>query len=91
MTIWKFKLEFQQMQEIEMPKDAKILTVQIDQKNNAPTIWAMVEPKNQLESRFIELLTTGGDVPLDMGVDRIYIGTYQYQKGEFVGHVFERL
>ena len=26
-----------------------------------------------------------------MGIERNYIGTYQYQRGEFVGHIFERL
>lgn len=76
---------------ITMPKGAEILTVQIDQKNNHPTIWAIVETDNELEDRYFELLTTGGYIHGDMGISRKYIGTYQYQKGEFVGHLFERV
>ena len=44
---------------------------------------------DKIEERLFELFGTGQEIKYDMGVDRKYIGTYQYQKGEFVGHVFE--
>lgn len=83
-TIWKFstiKDGFVDKFEIMMPKGAEILTVQQDQKNNHPTIWAMVDPNAELESRIFELHGTGTKIHEDMGIDRKYIGTYQYQRG----------
>jgi hypothetical protein len=44
-----------------------------------------------MEDRFFELYGTGHSIHEDMGIERKYIGTYQYQRGEFVGHIFERL
>jgi hypothetical protein len=75
-----------------MPKGAEILTIQTDEKNNHPTIWAMVDPnETEQEERNFELFGTGHEIPFDMGIERKYIGTYQYQNGEFVGHIFERI
>jgi len=50
----------------------------------------MVETENETEERCFELFGTGHKIHTDMGVDRKYLGTYQYQNGEFVGHLFER-
>jgi hypothetical protein len=91
MTIWKFELEFNDITKISIPEGAEILTVQIDQKTNTPCIWALVDTCNDKEVRFFELFGTGQEIYFDMGVDRVYIGTYQYQMGGFVGHVFERI
>ena len=93
-AIWKFSTienGFQGKFEINMPQGSEILTVQTDQKDNSPCIWALVDPEKELETRHFELFGTGHPVPYDMGVERKYIGTYQYQKGEFVGHIFERI
>lgn len=91
MTIWKFELEFNDVTNISMPEGAEILTVQKDEKSNKPCIWALVDTCNDNEERCFELFGTGQEIHFDMGVDREYIGTYQYQKGQFVGHVFERM
>ena len=90
-TIWKYELEFNGMTKVDMPKGATILTVQQDQKTNKPCLWVMVNTEEENETRYIELFGTGHEIKYDMGVERQYIGTYQYQKGEFVGHVFERI
>ena len=93
-TIWKFSTienGFDEKFSIHMPKGAEILTVQTDEKNNHPTIWALVDPEQEKEVRFFELFGTGHEIHSDMGVERKYIGTYQYQKGVFVGHIFERI
>jgi hypothetical protein len=93
-VIWKFSTidnGFDEKFSIYMPKGAEILTVQTDEKNNHPTIWALVDPEQENEQRFFELFGTGHEIHGDMGVERKYIGTYQYQKGAFVGHIFERI
>ena len=90
-TIWKFEIPFEDKFTIKMPKSAEILCVQQDQKTFKPCIWAMVESENELEERYFELFGTGHPIHTDMGIERKYLGTYQYQKGEFVGHIFERL
>jgi len=93
-TIYKYSTienGFQERFKISMPKGAEILCIQIDKKNNHPTIWALVDPNEEKEERHFELFGTGHPIPMDMGIERKYIGTYQYQKGEFVGHIFERL
>lgn len=90
-TIWKYDLKFEGIIELQMPKDAKILTVQLDKKTNRPCLWVMVDLDAEKESRFIELFGTGEKIPIDISIDRRYIGTYQYQNGVFIGHVFERL
>ena len=94
-TIWKFSTlidgSFSDKFTIMMPKSAEILCVQTDQKNNHPTIWALVDPEAEEEERDFELYGTGHQISFDMGVERKYIGSYQYQRGEFVGHIFERL
>ena len=89
-TIWKFETPFEDKFKLEMPKNAEILCVQQDKKTFKPCIWAIVDTENKTEERFFELFGTGNHMHGDMGVDRKYLGTYQYQKGEFVGHLFER-
>ena len=94
-TIYKYSTlpngKFRESFTLNMPKGAEILTVQIDQKNNVPSIWAMVDTEMPLEERYFELFGTGHEIPVDIGVERKYVGTYQYQRGEFVGHIFERI
>ncbi|NRS90859.1 hypothetical protein HNQ02_003806 [Flavobacterium sp. 7E] len=89
-TIWKFETPFEEKFTLQIPTESKILSVQQDQKTMRPCIWILVYPDNPKEERFFELFGTGNPIHNDMGVMREYIGTYQYQKGEFVGHIFER-
>lgn len=90
-TIWKYETPFAENFVIAMPAKAEILCVQQDQKTNKPCIWALVDSDNELEKRYFELFGTGHELPVGMGFERKYLGTYQYQKGEFVGHLFERI
>lgn len=87
--IWKYELEIVGNQTIEMPANAEILTVQT--QDETPCIWALVDPKETKQKRFIEVYGTGQDVHYDMGVNRKYLGTYQLRGGSFVFHVFEYL
>lgn len=88
MTIWKFETPFNDEFTLSMPKGAQILSVQQDQKTMIPCIWALVSPENEPEKRHFEVHGTGN--PINSIVANLkFIGTYQYQNGSFVGHLFE--
>ena len=91
--IWKFNTLLGELKyfTIKMPAGAELLTVQVDQKDNTPCIWALLDPQAKEEERYFELYGTGHEIYYDMGIERKYIGTYQYDNGNFVGHIFERL
>jgi hypothetical protein len=89
-VIWKYPLITSDEQVISIPKDAKILTVQI--QDDVPTIWAIVDPLKPKEDKVIIIRGTGLQYQ-DQDWDGLnYIGSYQYQfyNGKFVGHVFVR-
>lgn len=93
-TIWKYSLVqhgFKDRITLNIPHGAEVLSLQIDQKNNHPSIWVLVDPEATMTKRVFELFGTGHEIHYDMGIDREYVGTYQYQNGKFVGHVFERI
>ena len=84
MKIFKYQLH---SDIIMMPKGAKILTVMM--QGDVFCLWAEVDQKAKLEERFIEKFGTGQEIPIDMGIDRSYIGTVQ--DGSFVWHFYERV
>lgn len=86
-TIWKFRFELVGPLQLSMPRGAQVLTVQ--DQGGVGCLWAMVEPENELESRYFEVFGTGHPVYEDMDVNRKYIATFQ--QPPFVWHVFERL
>jgi len=86
-TIWKFPINVVGHGFIAMPKGAEILTVQT--QDDAPFIWAVVNPDAEKEDRYFEVYGTGHPIYQDMGVNRKYIGTFQ--QPPLVWHLFERL
>ena len=88
-SIWKFQLETTDYQKISMPKNAQILTVQI--QNETPCIWAICNADAEKEDREFEILGTGHPYRDDiwMGKEHSYIGTYQLHSGSLVFHLFE--
>lgn len=88
-TIWKFTLEVKDFQTLKMPVGSEILTVQ--SQNTHGQLWALVDPKEEIEERDFEIFGTGNTIYCDMGVDRKYIGTYQIHGGQLGWHVFERI
>jgi hypothetical protein len=82
-TIWKYPIDTTSCHEIEMPLNAKILCVQL--QNNIPTLWALVETEEP--KRIFDILTYCTDDDL---IDKKgqYIGTYQL--AGLVHHVFVR-
>lgn len=85
-TIYKYELAITDNQVVQMPIDAKILTVQT--QHGKPWMWALVNPEYPLVKRNFETYGTGHRVPT-LGIT--YIGTYQVEDGSLVFHVFEAL
>ena len=89
LTVWKYPVSVDKFT-VEMPKGARILTVQI--QGILPVMWAVVESGNELERRMFEATRTGvtlGFQFLDYqpGIDANYIGTFQAM--DIVFHLFE--
>ena len=85
-TIWKFPLDLKDVNHIYMPKDAKILSVQV--QRGIPCVWAMVNPDAPVETRAFLTIGTGAKMPI--GTKLTYISTYQYERdGVLVFHIFE--
>lgn len=80
---------------IVMPKDAEILTVQL--QGGKPVLWALVETETAIApnvDRHFELLVTGG--PLDthdalaFDAGRLrYVNTFQFNDWALVYHLFQ--
>ena len=85
--IWKYELQVTDMQPVEMPKGAELLSVA--NQNGTLCLWAKVDADKERETRHIEIIGTGNPIPQDMGVDRRFIGTAVVNP--FVWHVFERV
>lgn len=82
-TIWKFQLNEEQLQQLEVPSGAQILTANFQDDNLC--IWALVNDEAPREPRYIRLIGTGQVV--DMFETKIYINTVF--KNGFVFHIFE--
>lgn len=85
--IYKYELQIDDMQVIEMPKGSEILTAQV--QNNKVCLWAMVDPvTSKTEGRKIRMIGTGNPVE-DSNLK--YISTVQMVNGLVVWHIFEVL
>jgi hypothetical protein len=84
--IYKYQLDVKDCQSIKLPKDARILTVQV--QSGVPTMWAIVEPDVEDTASIeldIHMFGTGWELPED--ADKLkYIGTVQING--FVWHYF---
>jgi hypothetical protein len=87
LTIFKYPIPVEDHFTLELPKDAKILTVQT--QRGTPQLWAMVDSETEKEVRYFRLSGTGH--PLGEDYLRIinYIGTFQIENGALVFHLFE--
>lgn len=83
-TIWKFELEVVGTQIIEMPANAKILSLQI--QHNILCIWALVDKHADRVKVEFTTYGTGHDVYHSDG----YVGSYQLDGGTLVFHVFRQ-
>ncbi len=84
-TIYKYQLEIEDSQVVQMPLDAEILKV--DTQKAHPCLWAMVETDHVLEDRIIQIRGTGHPA---IGLTKEdYLGTFIMLGGDLVFHVFE--
>lgn len=82
-TVYKYQLGVGDLQSVEMPRDAQILTVQV--QRGTVCLWALVDPDAALVTRRIRIAGTGHVIE---GA-HTYIGTVQQMGGALVWHVFE--
>lgn len=92
-TVWKYPLHqfikgISYDFEVEMPKDANILSVQMQGIGNGeqPCMWAHVNSENPKETRYFEIVGTGNPGPEYKEIKQ-FIGTYQISV--LVFHLFE--
>jgi len=82
--IWKFPLEVVDVQEVEMPSGAKLLSV--DCQQGCLCLWALVDLDRATKERhLIEIIGIGNPIESH---HRSFIGTVQM--GAFVWHIFQR-
>lgn len=79
-TIWKFPLQITDRQNVNLPPNAQLLDVQVQDRQ--PCLWAMLDPEEPRESREIQIFGTGHPAT-DAGT---YVATFQYKF--LVFHVF---
>lgn len=83
-TIWKYTL--QPHTELNMPKNAEILTVGTQGKDIV--LWVKVNPEAPKETRTFMGFGTGHDIPDKLSLT--YIGTVSFNDGSLVFHIFEQ-
>ena len=87
MKVFKCSIGVTDFQSVTLPKNAEILTVQV--QFGKPCIWALVNPENKPEERKLRLVGTGHDISDDEARKLRYIGTFQMHDGLLVYHLFE--
>lgn len=85
-TIYKYDLMMLDVQVVQLPIGAEILTIQ--EQYEEPKLWVLVDPNQGIkESIVIEMLGTGHH--FDGSRKRQYINTFQLQGGSLVFHCFK--
>ena len=82
-TIWKYRLDMMDTQNVLIPKEAELLSAQM--QGDDLMLWALVNPDEPKRVRTIEIIGTGNPCA---NVKRKHISTAQM--GALVWHVFER-
>lgn len=86
MKIYKYPIQLDKEQIVELPYDAKILSIQAHR--NKLYLWALVdEHETYLVENIIHLYRTGYDeIPSDITLQ--FLGTSQIDCGELILHAF---
>lgn len=84
-TVWKAILKPADVQEIEVPEDAELLTAR--EQFNKICVWYKCDPDNPMTKRRIAIVGTGQAAPEGAR----YVGTGFLEGGHLVLHVFERV
>lgn len=84
MTIFKYRLKIEEEQIVNMPHDAKILSLQM--QGSSPVMWVMVDDAKREASFKIRMTGTGWPDGNDIIAEQL-IGTVQADNG-LVWHFF---
>lgn len=85
-SVHKYTIPVKDYFSLNLPKGAKVLTVR--EQYNEPQLWALVEKGVSTEKRNFRLAGTGHLI--EEAPDTLnYIGTFQLDGGDYIGHVFE--
>lgn len=90
MKIFKYPLRTVPEQDIEMPKGAAVLSLQVQpdsRGSDTPQVWALVDPDEPKILRRFRTYATGEEME-DHADFPHFVGTYQLSMGAFVAHVF---
>ena len=89
--IFKYELDIVGEQEIEVPLECKILSVDSQEVDHIEGLycWALVNPENPAkQKKTIRMMGTGHPIPDDMSKMQ-FIGTVKYLHDKLIWHVFE--
>jgi len=84
-TIWKYDLNIDDSQMIEMPIGAIIISCHL--QYGRPVLWAIVDPRQPRKHRIINMSGTGRD--LSNRILGVFIGTFLINRDDLVFHVFD--
>ena len=91
-TVYKYELAISNIQELSLPYGAKILTVQVQHSQSMTgdvvCLWAEVDTE-QPGKQPHTIVIYGTGQPIDAEHEHQYIGTFQLERGAFIGHVYE--
>jgi len=83
-TVYKYKLCIDDLQSVNLPKDAKPLCAKI--QNGDPCLWALVDPdETEIETIHIRIAGTGHPIQEDV---KDYLGSELMYGGSLVFHFF---
>ena len=83
-VIYKYTLELVDFQFVDMPKNAKILSAQV--QHGQPRLWAVCDPELPMQGRRVFMIRTGNPLFNGLAPGVVYIDTIQ--DGILVWHVF---
>ena len=87
--IYKYPLIVTDIQEVQLPEGAQMLSVQTQQ--DVPQLWALVYPDNPLVPRMIVIHGTGHLIAGSPQDSLVFLDTFQLSGGALVFHAFELL
>ncbi len=86
LTVYKYPIPVEGYFSLDLPRGAKILTIQA--QYDEPVLWALVSPELPNEIRQFRLAWTGHQIK-EPEESLHFIGTFQLIKDNFTGHLFE--
>lgn len=86
-SVWKYTLQAVEHQEIHIPYEAKILSVQA--QHNEIVLYALVRTGEPLKERLeVAVYGTGHDIPSAIAEKYTFLGTVPLANGNLMFHVF---